>query len=116
MPTEVKLIMQSNVTVNKNDGSFNLNLAAAPGRWKKLLLSNNDYFMINSFRVNGNTKDINHILCFNKGGIEINVSQSEVKYVLQNVRSTKKMLGDEQKNWSTLKFTSIPMTIQNWKR
>ena len=46
--------------------------------------------MINLFRVNVDTKDINHTLCFNEGGIEIDVSQSEVKYVLQNVRSTKK--------------------------
>ena len=90
MSTEVKVIIQSDVTVNENDGSFNLNFAGTPAMWKKRFLSNNDYFMINLFRVNVDTKDINHTLCFNEGGIEIDVSQSEVKYVLQNVRSTKK--------------------------
>ena len=60
--------------------------------------------MINSFRVNVDTKDINHILCFNKGGIGINVSQSEVKYVSQNVRSIKKKLDEEQKKLEYLEI------------
>ena len=74
--------------------------------------------MINLFRVNVDTTDINHTLCFNEGGIEIHVSQSEVKYVLQNVRSTKKkkMLGEEQKKLMALKLTLTPRTIQNGKR
>ena len=73
--------------------------------------------MINLFRVNVDTKDINHTLCFNEGGIEIDVSQSEVKYVLQNVRSTKKkILGEEQKKLMALKLTLTPRTIQNGKR
>ena len=40
----------------------------------------------------------------------------KVKYVLQNVRSTKKISDEEQKNWQTLKLTSTPRTIQNGKR
>ena len=32
MSTEVKLIMQSDVTVNENDESFNWKFAGAPGR------------------------------------------------------------------------------------
>ena len=79
MSTEIKLIMQSDVTVNENDGSFNWNFAGAPGRWKKLFLSNNDYFMINSLRINVDTEDINHTSCFSGGGIKIDVIQSEVK-------------------------------------
>ena len=46
--------------------------------------------MINSFKVNVDTNDINHTSYLNEGGIEIDVGQGEIKYVLQNVRSTKK--------------------------
>ena len=46
--------------------------------------------MINSFRVNVDTNDTNHTSHLNEGGIEMDVVQGEIKYVLQNFRSTKK--------------------------
>ena len=46
--------------------------------------------MINSFRVNVDTNDTNHTSYLNEGGIEMDVVQGEIKYVLQNFRSTKK--------------------------
>ena len=36
------------------------------------------------------TNDINHTLQLNERGIEVDVGEGEMKYVLQNVRSTKK--------------------------
>ena len=63
------------------------------GSWKvkkKLFLSKDDDFMINSFRVNVDTNNINHTSHLNEGGIEIDVGQGEIKYILQNVRNIKK--------------------------
>ena len=54
--------------------------------------------MINSFRINVDTEDINHTSCFNEGGIKIDLIQSEVKYVLQNVRSKKNVRRGTKKN------------------
>ena len=71
--------------------------------------------MINSFRINVDTKDTNHISCFNEGGIEIDVSQSEIKYVLQNVRSIKKMLDEEQKNLKDLETYLDSKDHSEWK-
>ena len=36
--------------------------------------------MVNSFRVNVDTNDINHILYLNEGGIEIDVGLGEIEY------------------------------------
>ena len=52
--------------------------------------------MINSFRVNVDTNNINHTSHLNEGGIEIDVGQGEIKYILQNVRNIKK-IDEEQK-------------------
>ena len=83
MSSEVKLIVQNNVTVNENDGSFNLSFAVGYQEGKKiLLLSKDDDFMINSFRVNVYTNDINHTSYLNERGIEIDVGQGEIKYLL----------------------------------
>ena len=46
--------------------------------------------MIYSFRINVDTNDINHTLQLNERGIEVDVGEGEMKYVLRNVRSTKK--------------------------
>ena len=91
MSSEVMLIVQNNVTVNENDRSFNLNFVGGylEGK-KKLFLSKDHDFMIYSFRVNVDTNDINHTLQLNERGIEVDVGEGEMKYVLQNVRSTKK--------------------------
>ena len=50
--------------------------------------------MINSFSVNVDTNDINHTSYLNEAGIEIDVGQGEIKYVLH----TQKILDEEQKN------------------
>ena len=69
MPSEVKLIVQNYVTVNENDGSFRLNFVGGylEGKKKKLFLSKDDNFMINSFRVNVDTNDINYTSYLNEG-------------------------------------------------
>ena len=83
MSSEVKLIVQNDVTVNENDGSFNLSFAVGYREGKKiLLLSKDDDLMINSFRVNVYTNYINHTSYLNERGIEIDVGQGEIKYVL----------------------------------
>ena len=46
--------------------------------------------MINSFRVNVDTNGISHSSYLSEERIEIDVRQGEIKYVLQNVRNTKK--------------------------
>ena len=116
MSSEVKLIVQNDVTVNENDGSFNLNFAGGylEGK-KKLFLSKDDDFMINSFKVNVDTNDINHTSYLNEGGIEIDVGQGEIKYVLQNVRSTKKILDEEQKKLTDLETYLDSKDHSEWK-
>ena len=76
MSSEVKLIVQNNVTVNFNDGWFNLNFVGGyqEGK-KKLFLSKDDNFMINLFRVNVDTSDINQTSYLNEGGIKKDVGQ-----------------------------------------
>ena len=54
--------------------------------------------MINSFRVNVDTNNINHTSHLNEGGIEIDVGQGEIKYILQNVRNIKKNRRGTKKN------------------
>ena len=69
------------------------------GSWKvkkKLFLSKDDDFMINSFRVNVDTNNINHTSHLNEGGIEIDVGQGEIKYILQNVRNKKNRRGTKK--------------------
>ena len=76
MSSEVKLIVQNDVTVNVNDGWFNLNFVGGyqEGK-KKLFLSKDDNFMINLFRVNVDTSDINQTSYLNEGGIKKGVGQ-----------------------------------------
>ena len=76
MSSEVKLIVQNDVTVNLNDGWFNMNFVGGyqEGK-KKLLLSKDDNFMINLFRVNVDTSDINQTSYLNEGGIKKDVGQ-----------------------------------------
>ena len=71
--------------------------------------------MINSFRVNVDTNDINHTSYLNEGGIEIDVGQGEIKYVLQNVRSTKKILDEEQKKLTDLETYLDSKDHSEWK-
>ena len=74
--SEVKLIVQNDVTVNVNDGLFNLNFVGGHQEGKKkLFLSKDDNFMINLFRVNVDTSDINQTSYLNEGGIKKGVGQ-----------------------------------------
>ena len=58
MSSEVKLILQNGVNVNTSTGNFKLNLAGNNLEGKrKLFLSENDEFMINSLNVNIDTND-----------------------------------------------------------
>ena len=75
-------------------------------------MSKDDYFMINSFSVNVDTNDINHTSYLNEAGIEIDVGQGEIKYVLQK----QKILDEEQKKLTDLEIYLAPRTIQNGKK
>ena len=108
--------MQNNVTVNENGGSFKLNFAGGylEGR-KKLFLSKDDSFMINSFRAHADTSNINHTLYLNEGGVEIDVGKGKIKYVLQNVRGTKKILDKEQRKLTELETYLDFKDHSEWK-
>ena len=87
------------------------------GSWKvkkKLFLSKDDDFMINSFRVNVDTNNINHTSHLNEGGIEIDVGQGEIKYILQNVRNIKK-IDEEQKKLTDLQTYLDSKNHSEWK-
>ena len=61
MSSEVKLIVQNDLEVNVEEGSFTLKLATKhPQGRGHLFLYREDEFMINSFRVNIDTSDFNH--------------------------------------------------------
>ena len=79
MSSEVKLIVQSDVDVNPQNGTFNLNFANGCLEGKKeLFLFKNDEFMINSFRVNINTDDINHTTYNNADGLQVDLGEGEI--------------------------------------
>ena len=76
MSSEVKLTVQNNLEVNKEEESFTLKLATEhPQGRGHLLLSREDEFMINSFRVNIDTSDINHTT-YNEDS-EVDLTQGE---------------------------------------
>ena len=75
-------------------------------------MSKDDYFMIHSFSVNVDTNDINHTSYLNEAGIETDVGQGEIKYVLR----TQKILDEEQKKLTDLETYLAPRTIQNGKK
>lgn len=58
MSSEVKLMLQSDIDVNPNSGNFKLNFGDKNIQGKKnFFLSENDQFIINSFKVNIDTQD-----------------------------------------------------------
>ena len=67
--------------------------------------------MINSFSVNVDTNDINHTSYLNEGGIEIDVGQGEIKYVLH----TQKILDEEQKKLTDLETYLDSKDHSEWK-
>ena len=98
MSSEVKLIVQSDVDVSPHGGTFNLNFANGYLEGKKeLFLSKNDEYMINSFRVNIDTDDINHTTYNSADGLQVDLGEGEIKYVLQNVENSRARLENEEK-------------------
>ena len=96
MSSEIKLIVQNDLEVNEEEGSFTLKLATEhPQGRGHLFLSSEDEFMINSFRVNIDTNDINHTT-YNKD-CEVHLTQGEItlkkimKRVLQHYKRRKKI-------------------------
>ena len=84
--------------MNPQNGTFNLNFANGYLEGKKeLFLSKNDEFMINSFRVNTDTDDINHTTYNNADGLQVDLGEGEIKYVLQNVENSRPRLKNEEK-------------------
>ena len=97
MSSEVKLIVQNDLEVNVEEGSFTLKLATDhPQGRGHLLLSREDEFMIISFRVNIDTSDVNHTK-YNKDS-EVGLTQGETKYVKENYEASVTTLEGKQKN------------------
>ena len=98
MSSEVKSLVQSDVDVNPQNGTFNLNFANGYLEGKKeLFLCKNDEFMINSFRVNVDTDDINHTTYNNADGLQVDLGKGEIKYVLQYVENSRARLENEER-------------------
>ena len=109
MSSEVKLIVQNDLEVNEEEGSFTLKLATEhPQGQRHLFLSSEDVFTINSFRVNIDTSDINHTM-YNKD-CEVNLTQGEIKYVKENYEASVAALHREEKNLETL---GLVLNFQN---
>ena len=117
MSSEVKLMVQSDVDVNPQNETFNLNFANGylVGK-KKLFLSKNDEFMINSFRVNINTDDINHKTYNNADGLQVDLGDGEIKYVLQNVENSRTRLENEEKKLKEIEDFLDSKNHPEWKQ
>ena len=72
--------------------------------------------MINLFRVDIDTNDINHTSYLNERSIETDVGQGEIKYVLQNVISTEKILDEEEKKLTDLETYFDFKDHSEWKQ
>ena len=117
MSSEVKLIVQSDVDVNPQNGTFNLNFANRYLEGKKeLLLFKNDEFMINSFRVNINTDEINHTTYNNADGLQVDLGEGEIKYVLQNVENSRARLENEEKKLREIEDFLDSKNHPEWKQ
>ena len=105
MSSEVKLIVQDDLEVNEEEGSFTLKLTTEhPQERGHLFLSREDEFMINSFRVNIDTSDINHTT-YNKD-LEVDLTQGKIKYVKENYQASVAALQREEKNSGNFRFGS----------
>ena len=83
MSSEVKAIVQSNVVVDKNTGTFNLSFAGEYLDGKiNLFLSKDKEFMINSFNANIDTNDLQlNDYGGDSSSIEqIDLTNDEIKY------------------------------------
>ena len=117
MSSEVKLIVQSDVDVNPQNGTFNLNFANGYLEGKKeLFLSKNDEYIINSFRVNIDTDDINHTTYNNADGLQVDLGEGEIKYVLQNVENSRPRLKNEEKKLKKIEDFLDSKNHPEWKQ
>ena len=117
MSNEIKLSVQSDVDVNLQNGIFNLNFTNGYLEGKKeLFLSKNDLFMINSFRVNIDTDDINHTTCNNGDGLQVDLGEGEIKYVLQNVENSRARLENEEKMLNKIEDFLDSKNYPSWKQ
>ena len=111
MPSEVKLIVQNNLNVSEEEGSFTLKLATehpqGPGH---LFLSREDEFMINFFGVNIDTFDIT---TYNKD-IEVHLTQGEIKYVKENYEASVAALQREEKILETFGLVLDSQNHEEW--
>ena len=92
MSSEVKAIVQSNVVVDKNTGTFNLSFAGEYLDGKiNLFLSKDEEFMINSFNANIDTNDLQlNDYGGDSSSIEqIDLTNHEIKYIHQNLEHSR---------------------------
>ena len=71
-----------------------------------------DEFMINSFRVNIDTSDVNHTT-YNMDS-EVNLTQGEIKYVKENYEASIATLEREEKNLETLASVLDSQNYKEW--
>ena len=92
MSSEMKAIVQSNVVVDKNTGTFNLSFAGEYLDGKiNLFLSKDEEFMINSFNANIDTNDLQlNDYGGDSSSIEqIDLTNDEIKYIHQNLEHSR---------------------------
>ena len=114
----MKAIVQSDVNIDKNTGAFNLNFAGEYLDEKRnLLLSEDDELMINSFNTNIDTKDLKlNDYVGNRGSIEqIDSTQSEIKYIHQNLKNFNTRLSLEKEKLSAIENYLDVKNYKEWK-
>ena len=117
MLSEVKLIVQSDIDVFPQNGTFNSKFANRYLEGKKeLFLSKNNEFMINSFRVNIDSDDINHTTYNNADGLQVDSGEGEIKYVLQNVENSRARLENEEKMLNKIEDFLDSKNYPSWKQ
>ena len=72
--------------------------------------------MINSFRVNIDTDDINHTTYNNGDGLQVDLGEGEIKYVLQNVENSRARLENEGKKLKEIKDFLDSKNRPEWKQ
>ena len=110
MSSEVKLIVQNNVTID-SEGNFKLSFAENGYNGKQeLVLSAEDEFFFKSFLVNIDTRDKNQTDYIEENN-EIDLTQGEIKFIKENMEKSK----DEYENSSSnLKVVEIKLNASNY--
>ena len=105
--------MQNDLEVNEEDERFTLKLATEhPQQRGYLFLSREDEFMINSFRVNIDTSDINHTT--NSKDSEADLTQGEITYIKENYEASVEALQSDEKNLETLGSVLDSQNHEEW--